>query len=265
MFGAGQAKFTCSAALLMSVQPILMTLSKNVAGGFDYSVLLSTMLSELLKLGISLVLLVRSRIVDPSRPLLSDEAVKEFFSFMLPGLIYFVNNNCLFFILQAVDPTTFQLLSQMKTIFTGLLFRVCLGRHLSGVQYLALVTLACGTATSQIPSGAATGHASLVGFLLSLVSSMLSALGGIYSEKLLKGRPSASIHWQNIQLYTWGILFNAVGVFMRDRRRLASHSVLTGYEFWAWSVVLCNALNGLAISAVLKYADSVARVYAHAS
>lgn len=87
---------------------------------------------------------------------------------------------------------------------------------------------------------------------------------GIYSEKLLKGRPSASIHWQNIQLYTWGILFNAVGVFLKDRRRLASRGMLTGYEFWAWSVVLCNALNGLAISAVLKYADNIARVYAHA-
>ena len=96
------------------------------------------------------------------------------------------------------------------------------------------------------------------------MSSMLSALGGIYSEKLLKGRPSASIHWQNIQLYTWGILFNAVGVFMKDSRRLSARGALTGYEFWAWSVVLCNALNGLAISAVLKYADNIASVYAHA-
>ena len=66
----------------------------------------------------------------------------------------------------------------MKTIFTGLLFRVFLGRRLSGAQYLALVTLACGTATSQIPSGATTGHASFVGLLLSVMSSMLSALGG---------------------------------------------------------------------------------------
>ena len=53
-----------------------------------------------------------------------------------------------------LDPTTFQLLSQMKTIFTGLLFRVFLKRRLSAVQYLALLTLACGTACSQLPSGA---------------------------------------------------------------------------------------------------------------
>ena len=166
---------------------------------------------------------------------------------------------------QAVDPTTFQLLSQMKTIFTGLLFRVFLGRHLSGAQYLALVTLACGTATSQIPSAAhPLGHASVHGLILSLVSCALSAFGGIYSEKLLKNRPSASIHWQNMQLYAWGVAFNALGFAIKDGGSLAN-GWSTGYESgWPWAVVLCNACNGLAISAVLKFADNIARVYAHA-
>merc|ERR1719424_1195564 len=40
--------------------------------------------------------------------------------------------------------------------------------------------------------------------------------------------------------------------------------VLWGFSCAAWTVVVCNALNGLAISAVLKYADNIARVYAHA-
>jgi UDP-sugar transporter A1/2/3 len=292
----------------MSLQPILMTQSKNPTGGFDYSVPLSTMFSELLKLSLSMVLLIHSRATQPSsRALLDESAGKEFLAFMVPALIYFVNNNCLFYILQAacahdepahararpgctlpaappcapstrhgphptpprapqaVDPTTFQLLSQMKTIFTGLLFRVFLGRHLSGAQYLALVTLACGTATSQIPSAAhPLGHASAHGLILSLVSCMLSAFGGIYSEKLLKKRPSASIHWQNMQLYAWGVLFNALGFAIKDGGSLAN-GWSTGYEnSWAWAVVLCNACNGLAISAVLKFADNIARVYAHA-
>ena len=153
----------------------------------------------------------------------------------------------------------------MKTIFTGLLFRVFLGRHLSGAQYLALVTLACGTATSQIPSAAhPLGHASVHGLILSLVSCALSAFGGIYSEKLLKKRPSASIHWQNMQLYAWGVAFNALGFALKDGGSLAN-GWSTGYESgWAWAVVLCNACNGLAISAVLKFADNIARVYAHA-
>jgi UDP-galactose transporter len=266
MFSHGQAKYTLSAAFLMSLQPILMTQSKNPTGGFDYSVPLSTMFSELFKLSLSTVLLIHSRATQPSsRALLDESAGKEFLAFMVPALIYFVNNNCLFYILQAVDPTTFQLLSQMKTIFTGLLFRVFLGRHLSGAQYLALVTLACGTATSQIPSAAhPLGHASAHGLILSLFSCMLSAFGGIYSEKLLKKRPSASIHWQNMQLYAWGVAFNALGFAIKDGGSLAN-GWSTGYENgWAWAVVLCNACNGLAISAVLKFADNIARVYAHA-
>eukprot|EP00967_Tisochrysis_lutea_P090531 scaffold129596_cov33-Tisochrysis_lutea.AAC.4 len=68
------------------------------------------------------------------KQLLGDEPLSEFVSYAIPGLIYFINNNCLFFILQEVDPTTFQLLSQMKTIFTGLLFRVFLNRQITPVQ-----------------------------------------------------------------------------------------------------------------------------------
>ena len=45
MFSREQAPFTCMAALLMSLQPILVTVSKNSHGGFDYSVPSSTMLS----------------------------------------------------------------------------------------------------------------------------------------------------------------------------------------------------------------------------
>jgi len=273
MFSKEQAPFTCAAATLMSLQPVLVTLSKNKSGGFDYSVPSSTMLSEGLKLALSVVLLARQMLSGQISSVLHEDSLAEFFSYMTPSFIYFINNNCIFFILQAVDPTTFQLLSQMKTIFTGLLFRVFLKRRLSAVQYLALVTLACGTACSQLPSGAKHSYKTtlgagmatpVLGGLLSVLSSLLSACGGIYNEKLLKGRPSASIHWQNIQMYIWGVAFNALGAWLKDGEAMATHGILSGFSAAAWAVVLCNALNGLAISAVLKYADNIARVYAHA-
>ena len=90
----------------------------------------------------------------------------------------------------------------MKTIFTGILFRVFLNRQLSTVQWLALFTLACGTVVSQIPSVARAGSGAVVqspaflGISLSVFSAFLSACGGIYNEKLLKGRPNTSLHWQ---------------------------------------------------------------------
>lgn len=278
MFAREQAPFTVSAAMLMSLQPVLVTLSKNPQGSFSYSVPSSTMLSEALKLGISLVLLTQQMLSGKVTSILAEDSLSEFCSYIIPSFIYFINNNCIFFILQAVDPTTFQLLSQMKTIFTGLLFRVFLNRRLTAVQYLALFTLACGTACSQLPAGGAGGSrwhrsdaaaaigvaAPVIGGLLSVFSALLSALGGIYNEKLLKGRPSTSIHWQNIQMYVWGVVFNALCAYMKDGDSMRRNGLLAGYNGAAWAVVVCNALNGLAISAVLKYADNIARVYAHA-
>ena len=167
---------------------------------------------------------------------------------MIPAFIYFVNNNIVFFILKLVDPVTFQLLSQLKTVFTGLLFRLFLQRRLSAIQYTALITLACGTATAQIPSGdSKPSPSALGGLLLSVVSAFLSSLGGIYSEKLLKDRPSASIHWQNMQLYAWGVLFNVLGALIYDGPRLAQQGLFGGFggSAWPWSVVVCNSLTGM--------------------
>ena len=62
-------------------------------------------------------------------------------------------------------------------------------------------------------------------------------IGGVYSEKLLKGRASASIHWQNVQLYLWGVAFNAIGVYTKDRQALLGpgdrHSLPGGSTKWA--------------------------------
>lgn len=265
MFHKEQLPYTLAAAALMAVQPILISLSKD-GGNFAYNVVLSTMITEALKLALSSALLARQRLAaaDDFR-MLADDKWYEFATFAAPGFVYFANNNLLFLILRHVNPATFQLLSQLKTIFTGLLFRACLGRKLHAVQYLALVALACGAATSQLRMDDSAQSTSLIGAGLAVVSCFLSALGGIYSEMLLKGRPSASIHWQNIQLYTWGILFNGIGAIIHDRRSLtADAGFLSAFTARAWAVVVCNALNGLAISAVLKYADNIARVYAHA-
>ena len=77
---------------------------------------------------------------------LSNRPLREFAQFLVPSVIYFANNNLVFLILMALDPSTFQLVSQTKTIFTGILFRFMLKRRLTIFQWMALFFLACGTA-----------------------------------------------------------------------------------------------------------------------
>lgn len=219
--------------------------------------------SELIKIGIS------GAMAFPEAASTRTVSVSAVLHYTIPAIIYFINNNLTFVILTHVHPTTFQLISQLKILFTGLLFRVILKRRLHLHQYFAIALVACGTAASQIPSCEAPDPKKDVstpfwGFLLMVVSCFLSALGGIYSEMLLKGKMADSIHWQNVQLYAWGIFFNAAGTFAHDKQ-LLSAGFFTGYNKWTWLVIVNNALNGLCISALLKFSDNIMRVFAHAS
>jgi len=253
--------------VLMTLSPVLVTLSQNSKGQIEYSIPSSTLMTELLKIGTSVAMMFT---------IPKDQRTMTFggvLHFAVPAVIYFINNNLTIVVLTHVDSTTFQLISQLKIIFTGLLFRLVLKRELHFFQYCAIGLIACGTAVSQIPvcnanaAGPDDGDGSRTpwwGFILMVLSCFLSALGGIYSEKLLKGKMGDSIHWQNCQLYAWGILLNSLGTIIHDTE-LISNGLFTGYNRWTWFTILNNALNGLAISALLKFGDNIMRVFAHAT
>ena len=290
MFSARQAPFTISAAVAMALQPILLTLSKGPKGFFEYSVGSATLACEILKLLFSAVglcvLLVRQPELKGS--VLSNRPWREFGQFLVPSVIYFVNNNLVFVILQALDPSTFQLVSQTKTIFTGILFRFMLKRRLTIFQWMALFFLGCGTACSQIPEGKAedghrlvtqlskqtaeTGHVggmealavpAAVGVLITLFTAALSSLAGVYNELLLKGRVTAPLHWQNMQMYIHGVWLNFAFMMIYDGAVIRESGVFHGYTWVTWAAIVCNASVGITVSAVLKYCDNIARVYAH--
>lgn len=302
MFSRQQAPYTIAAALFMTAQPILTAYSRNSDGNYSYSAGSSLACSEVIKLLISIVLLCHMLLTSPkgSVKVLDDSPCKEYAAYSVPSFVYFVTNNLQFIILQALSPTTAQLLAQLKTIFTGILFRLMLNRRLTAFQWLALLTLACGTACSQIPS--TVGHLLIltdthsysshpvnwlhqntapadhtvslftfdpstyaaVGLIASIVAALLSSLAGVYNEKLMKGRFSAPIHWQNIQMYTWGVIMNTIYAFVIDGKNIMANGFFAGYDWRTWMVVFANALAGLVISGVLKYCDNIARVYAAA-
>ena len=152
--------YVLAATVLMTLQPFLTTLTK-VDGRYEYLQVSTTLLAELMKLCLSVVMYG----LQPKRTH-SQLRWRDVLPFATPAAIYFVNNNLIFVILMHVNSTTYQILSSLKTVFTGLLFRAMLKRRLSDLQMLAIVLLSCGTATSQIGtasndcSSAAGGSAS---------------------------------------------------------------------------------------------------------
>jgi UDP-sugar transporter A1/2/3 len=279
MVTAEQLKLPCILAgvVLMTSQPIFVKLSQ-VEGPdgkpqTEYNKFSSVLLTELGKALFSLAALVYGggfREVHWC----GLEFFREALQYAVPELIYCINNFLVLVILEYVDMTTFQLLGQLKIVFTGLLFRVVLRRRLSDYQWLAIWQLACGATVSQIPtSEPQKTNAPFFGVVLSVISCCLSALAGIYNEKIMKDKASVSIHWQNLQLYTWGIVFCLVGDRVNTILRYyypelfpdqaQPQGFLSGYNVWAVIVVLNNMFMGLSISAILKFVDNIARVYTH--
>lgn len=70
--------------------------------------------------------------------------------FVVPSIIYWLHNNVQFLTLKYVDAPTYQILGNLKIVTTGLLFWLCLRRRLTPLQWMALLLLMMGAATSQV-------------------------------------------------------------------------------------------------------------------
>jgi len=104
----------------------------------------------------------------------------------------------------------------------------------------------------------------MIGVLVELLACFNSAFAGVYSELLLKKDGNLhSIHLQNMLLYSWGVLFNGIALVAKDHEQLKAQGLFGGYSLAVWLLVSNNALNGLAISAILKFANNIVRVFAH--
>lgn len=264
--------FVVAATAMMTTQPIVTRLSQNGSGGYDYIVMTAVLCAEMLKFVVSFVYYVAC--VPPQRRTHDALRAREIAAFGVPAAIYALNNALVFVIVSEIRPTTFQILSAFKTVFTLILFRLVLKRVPTNNQYVAVLLLAAGAAVSRLNTveycgDAASGEGDgsddgALGAFLTLVSCLASSLGGIANEALLK--KDAGLHalsLQNLLLYAFGVAVNAIALVIRDGRDLASYGFFSNYTWSTLLVVATNALTGLCISAVLKYGSNILRVFAH--
>ncbi len=105
------------------------------------------------------------------------------------------------------------------------------------------------------------------GYLWSIASAFVSALAAIYTEWVMK-RNSDSLYWQNMQLYSFGIMLNGMGLIMGDFRgsfreaTLWPSNLFKGYNAVTFLLVANLAFSGLLVSWIMKFADSIVKVFA---
>ncbi|KAK9068331.1 hypothetical protein SSX86_012442 [Deinandra increscens subsp. villosa] len=269
--------------LLTSSQGILTTLSQS-NGGYKYDYATIPFLAEIFKnffqdmtvklVAYGLQLLVSSiflwRELKKSPPPRMTTEWKSVRLYPIPSIIYLIHNNVQFATLTYVDTSTYQIMGNLKIVTTAILFWLFLKRKLSNLQWMAIVLLAIGTTTSQVKGCGEASCDSLFsspiqGYMLGVLSACLSALAGVYTEFLMK-KNNDTLYWQNVQLYTFGAIFNMGRLLLDDFRGGFENGpwwerLFSGYTITTWLVVLNLGSTGLLVSWLMKYADNIVKVY----
>ena len=253
--------FTCSQGLLME--------ASKVDGKYPYNSAVVPLLSELVKLILSVMLLRRAKQRDPNGTIMTTD-LKSIMLFPIPSIIYVMHNNVQFYTMAYVDAATYQILGNLKIVTTGILFRFALGRLMTRTQWIALLLLTVGATVSQISGcGGETLSAPIAGYLLGILSACLSATAGVYTEFLLK-KNNDNLYWQNVQLYAFGVVFNGLRLTWDDffGENSGGNWLLDctdGFTVITWLIVINFSFSGLFVSWLQKFADTIVKVYATSS
>ncbi|KAK8392464.1 hypothetical protein O3P69_014669 [Scylla paramamosain] len=185
----------------------------------------------------------------------------------VPSFIYLVQNNLLYVSASNLDAATYQVTYQMKILTTAVFAVLLLRRELRSLQWLALVLLTAGVALVQLSAtdgGSTTttaGQSRVLGCVAAIAACCCSGFAGIYFEKILKGS-EVSVWVRNVQLSLLSLPLGAATALATDGSELMSKGFLHAYDGFVWYLVCLNALGGLLVALVVKYADNILKGFA---
>ncbi|KDP45581.1 hypothetical protein JCGZ_17188 [Jatropha curcas] len=254
---------TLALTILTSSQAILIVWSKR-AGKYEYSVTTANFLVETLKCVLSLAALAR---IWKNEGVTNDNRLTTTFDevsvYPIPAALYLVKNLLQYYIFAYVDAPGYQILKNLNIISTGVLYQMILKRKLSEIQWAAFILLCAGCTTAQLnPSSDHVLQTPYQGWIMAIVMALLSGFAGVYTEAIIKKRPSRNINVQNFWLYVFGMVFNAVAIVIQDFDAVLNKGFFHGYSLVTVLMILNHALSGIAVSMVMKYADNIVKVYA---
>ena len=91
---------------------------------------------------------------------------------------------------------------------------------------------------------------------------MISGFASVYFEKILK-ESRTSVVIRNIQLSLFGIFFSFIPVLTKDYNLVSEKGFFQGYNFVVWTVIFVQAVGGLIVAFVIKYADNILKEFAN--
>eukprot|EP01061_Rhynchopus_euleeides_P044559 TRINITY_DN782_c0_g1_i1.p1 TRINITY_DN782_c0_g1~~TRINITY_DN782_c0_g1_i1.p1 ORF type:complete len:369 (+),score=109.30 TRINITY_DN782_c0_g1_i1:110-1216(+) len=244
---------------------LLMRAVRSLPGQTEFSTLTAVIMQEVFKLLACIVILMMTEGTVSSAWNKPVEALKT----SVPALLYLFQNNVQFLAVTILDAATYTVSYQSKTLWTGVLTVLLLGRHLTLSKWTAIAMLTIGvtmvnlggSAKSEVKSvHTTTSSERFYGLVLINAAAVASSLAGVYFEKILK-EVKVSLWTRNLQLAFYSILtgYFTLMVSPSDWKKVQEHGFFHGYTAATWVCVAVNAFGGLLCGAVIKYADAVSK------
>ena len=148
--------------------------------------------------------------------------------YFMPSFIYAINSNIFFYAMHYTTPPIWNVLTQLRVIFTAIMYRLVFKRKISWVQWAALVML---TAAIVLPDFGDTNPEEnntediVMTVVLAVAASMLTAMGPLYTEV---SNLEYTRHWPE------------VGLMLVQRRRQCTNNKPTSSQ---WLVFAGNRLS----------------------
>lgn len=232
----------------------------RVDGVIPFSSSVVVLLIELVKFIISLACLL----ITERKPFDMPFSWRLALPYAFPAILYGVNNNLVVHMQHFMDPSSFQVLSNLKIVSTALLYSFFLVQRLSIRKWLALFLLTTagvfysygGIQDVEKTSAATHLYITLPGLLIMLLYCLISGTSAVYTEMTLKTQ-KLPLNLQNIFLYSFGIIINLIA------HLLGSHSggFLDGFSIWVLVIIISQAFNGLIMSVVMKHSSNITRLF----
>ncbi|KAM9323506.1 solute carrier family 35 member A3b [Pholidichthys leucotaenia] len=244
--------------------------------GPQYLASTAVVLAEVLKIFTCTLLVFRENnfSLRAMNQLMKEEIVNkpvETMKLAIPAGIYTLQNNLLYVALSNLDAATYQVTYQVKILTTALFSVFLLGRRLGFYQWLSLLLLMTGVTLVQWPTESPKkGDSELkilgagsqfVGLMAVLVACISSGFAGVYFEKILK-ETKQSVWVRNIQLGIFSFVFGFIVMMVYDSQTLRQSGMFQGYTTVTYTVVVLQALGGLVVAVVIKYADNILKGFA---
>ena len=188
----------------------------------------------------------------------------------VPSFIYLIQNNLLYVAAEHLDVGTYQITYQLKILTTAIFAVLILKRTLIKTQWLSLLVLVLGVVLVQLSDaketkandeGQSREQNRLLGFGAALTACVLSGLAGIYFEKILKGS-DVSVWMRNIQLSLLAIPLGVFVSFFKHFQGIQEKGFFFGYDLFVIYLITLNAMGGLLVAVVVKYADNILKGFA---